>query len=151
MTKRELRKAVNNNEILQIYAIQLSDNQERSNDISVNGIENDLKTIDAEVRKLLNEFPEVYPVELKLLRPPKPRHKLSLPSMRIDTGDAEPINIPYYRMSPEDLSELKKQLSELLEAGLIKPSISPWGAPCLFVKKQNGQKRLVERSCTHSS
>ena len=33
---------------------------------------------------------------------------------------------------------MKLQLQELLEKGFIRPSISPWGAPVLFVKKKDG-------------
>ena len=47
----------------------------------------------------------------------------------------EPISIPPYRMALADLRELKAQLEELLSKGFIRPSISPWGAPVLFVKK----------------
>ena len=48
----------------------------------------------------------------------------------------EPISIPPYRMAPAELRELKAQLEELLSKGFIRPSISPWGAPVLFVKKE---------------
>ena len=48
----------------------------------------------------------------------------------------EPISIPPYRMAPAELRELKAQLEELLSKGFIRPSISPWGAPVLFVKKK---------------
>ncbi|KAL4310650.1 hypothetical protein GQ457_01G020540 [Hibiscus cannabinus] len=41
-----------------------------------------------------------------------------------------------------ELKELKKQLEELQSKGFIKPSISPWGAPVLFVKKKDGSMRL---------
>ncbi|GKA04963.1 putative reverse transcriptase domain-containing protein [Tanacetum coccineum] len=33
-------------------------------------------------------------------------------------------------------------LQELLERGFIRPSVSPWGAPVLFVKKKDGSMRL---------
>ena len=48
----------------------------------------------------------------------------------------KPISIPPYRMAPAELRELKAQLEELLSKGFIRPSISPWGAPVLFVKKK---------------
>ena len=54
----------------------------------------------------------------------------------------EPISIPPYKMAPAELSELKAQLKELLSKGFILPSISPWGAPILFVKKKYGSLRL---------
>ena len=45
-------------------------------------------------------------------------------------------------MSPAELKELKAQLQELVDGGFIRPSISPWGAPVLFVKKKDGTWRL---------
>jgi hypothetical protein len=34
------------------------------------------------------------------------------------------------------------QLEEILKKGYIRPSVSPWGALVLFVKKKDGTKRL---------
>ena len=45
-------------------------------------------------------------------------------------------------MAPAELRELKAQLEELLSKGFIRPSMSPWGAPVLFVKKKDGSLRL---------
>ena len=53
-----------------------------------------------------------------------------------------PISLPTYRMAPTELKELKTQLQELVNRGFIRPSISPWGAPMLFVKKKDGTWRL---------
>ncbi|KAG6503272.1 hypothetical protein ZIOFF_035583 [Zingiber officinale] len=47
-----------------------------------------------------------------------------------------------YRMAPKELNELKVQLQELLDRGFIRPSVSPWGSPVLFVKKKDGTMRL---------
>ncbi|XP_015949520.1 uncharacterized protein LOC107474409 [Arachis duranensis] len=53
-----------------------------------------------------------------------------------------PISIAPYRMAPLELTELKNQLEELLQKGFITPSVSPWRAPILFVKKKDGSMRL---------
>ena len=53
-----------------------------------------------------------------------------------------PISLPPYRMAPAELKELKTQLQELVDRGFIRPSISPWGAPVLFVKKKDDTWRL---------
>ena len=45
-------------------------------------------------------------------------------------------------MVPVEFKELKLQLQEFLEKGFIRPSVSPWGAPVLFVKKRDGTLRL---------
>jgi hypothetical protein len=53
-----------------------------------------------------------------------------------------PISIAPYRMAPAELGELKLQLQELLSKGFVRPSVSPWGAPVLFVKKKDGSLRM---------
>ena len=45
-------------------------------------------------------------------------------------------------MAPAELKELKAQLQDLLDKGFVRPSVSPWGAPVLFVKKKDGSMRL---------
>ena len=53
-----------------------------------------------------------------------------------------PISIPPYRMAPAELRELSVQLKDLLEKEFIRPSVSPWGAPVLFVKKKDGTLKM---------
>ena len=45
-------------------------------------------------------------------------------------------------MAPAELKELKEQLRDLLEKGFIRPNMSPWGAPVLFVRKKDGSLRM---------
>ncbi|XP_028057571.1 uncharacterized protein LOC114261506 [Camellia sinensis] len=54
----------------------------------------------------------------------------------------QPISKTPYRMSPAEMKELKIQLQDLLDKGFIHPSVLPWGAPILFVKKKDGTLRL---------
>ena len=56
--------------------------------------------------------------------------------------DTQPIPIPPCRMAPVELKELKEQLKDLLNKGFIRPSISPWGAPVLFVRKKDSSRRM---------
>ena len=82
---------------------------------------------------VVREFPDVFPEEL----PGLPPHREI--DFEIETiPGAAPISIAPYRMAPMELKELKKQLEELLDKGFIRLSISPWGAPVLFVKKKDG-------------
>jgi len=46
-------------------------------------------------------------------------------------------------MAPKELQELKLQLEELLEKGFIRPSVSPWDDPVLFVKKKDGSMMML--------
>jgi hypothetical protein len=45
-------------------------------------------------------------------------------------------------MDVKVLIELKKQIEELLEKGFIRPSLSSWGAPILFVNKKDDSRRM---------
>lgn len=56
-------------------------------------------------------------------------------------GVALASKAPYMMRTPE-LVELKLQLNKILDKGYIRPSVSPWGAPILFVKKKDGTLRL---------
>lgn len=47
-----------------------------------------------------------------------------------------------YRMSASEFDELKKKFEELLEKQFTRPSVSPWGAPVLLVKKKDESMRL---------
>ena len=45
-------------------------------------------------------------------------------------------------MNTLELVELKLQLKEMLDNVYLRPSVSPWGTPVLFVKKKYGSLRL---------
>ncbi|CAN4084862.1 unnamed protein product [Withania somnifera] len=45
-------------------------------------------------------------------------------------------------MAPAELREPKVRLRDLLDKGFIRSSVSPWGAPVLFVKKKDGSMRM---------
>ena len=47
-----------------------------------------------------------------------------------------------YRMNILELNELKLQLQELIDKNYARPSVSPWGAPILFIKKKDGTLRI---------
>jgi hypothetical protein len=47
-----------------------------------------------------------------------------------------------YRMATPELAELKEHIKELLEKGFIYSSSSPWGAPVIFVPKNDGTQRV---------
>jgi hypothetical protein len=54
----------------------------------------------------------------------------------------EPIERMPYRMSTPELQELKMQLKELLDVGLIHRSVSPWGALVIFIQKKDRSWRI---------
>ncbi|RVW79757.1 Transposon Ty3-G Gag-Pol polyprotein [Vitis vinifera] len=101
---------------------------------SVMSNESDLKLEDIPI---VREYPDVFPEDLPGL-PPEREVEFTI-DLVPGTG---PMSKAPYRMAPMELKELKVQLQELLDKGFIRPSVSPWGAPVLFVKKKDGSMRL---------
>ena len=103
--------------------------------VSVNDLDHEIPSIDSV--PVVNEFLNVFPEDLPRVPP----------LLKIDFGidlepDTNPISIPSYRIALAELKELKLQLKDLTDKGFIQPSISPWGAPVLFVKKKYGTLRM---------
>jgi len=67
----------------------------------------------------------------------------TLETFKIDTGSSPPIHCSPYRYSPKEKEIIKTQVAELLEAGIIEPSNSPWSSPVILVPKKNGKIRMV--------
>ncbi|XP_059064757.1 uncharacterized protein LOC131856837 [Cryptomeria japonica] len=78
---------------------------------------------------VLQEYADVFPSDI-LGMPPKRDIDFSIDLV----PGAEPISRALYRMTTHELSELRLQLEDLLAKGFIHPSVSPWGAPMIFVK-----------------
>jgi hypothetical protein len=87
--------------------------------------------------RVVRDFPDVFPEEL--IGTPPDREVQYVIDLLPGTA---PISKRTYRMSVEELKELKKQLTELHEARYIRSSSSPWGAPVLFVQKKDGSQRM---------
>jgi hypothetical protein len=83
------------------------------------------------------DFPDVFPEEVDEL-PPEREVEFSIDLV----PGTRPISMAPYRMSAVELTELKSQLEDLLDKKFIRPSVSPWGAPVLLVKKKEGTMRL---------
>ena len=60
----------------------------------------------------------------------------------IDTGTQEPPYGPVYNLSETELATLREYLRSSEEKGWIRRSVSPAGAPILFVQKKDGSLRL---------
>jgi hypothetical protein len=56
--------------------------------------------------------------------------------------DVIPINRRPYRYSHQQKDEIERQLANMLQAGLIVPSIIPFASPVLLVRKKDGSWRF---------
>jgi hypothetical protein len=57
-------------------------------------------------------------------------------SIELAPGEVPTSRTPY-RMSTPKLVELKLQLKDMMAKGYIRPIVSSWGSPVLFVKKKD--------------
>ncbi|XP_073121220.1 uncharacterized protein [Henckelia pumila] len=95
------------------------------------------KLVEVEVVK---DFPDVFPDDVAGLPPVR----------EVEFGielipGTKPASKAPYRLAPNEMKELKDQLQELSDKGFIKPSVSPCGAPMLFVKKKDGIDDLFDQ------
>ena len=60
----------------------------------------------------------------------------------IDTGSAQPIQVPPRRVPIHKRQEMRCQVDEMLEAEIIEPSDSPWSSPVVLVAKPDGSQRF---------
>ena len=81
---------------------------------------------------VIKEFPNVFSEELSGL-PLEREVDLSIEVLPETTS----ISRAPYRMALTELKKLKTRLQELLDKGFVQPSVSPWGASVLFVKKRD--------------
>jgi hypothetical protein len=87
--------------------------------------------------RVVCEYPDVFPEELPGMPPDRDIEFV----IDILPGTA-PISKRLYRMSSDQLQELKAQIKELMGKGFIRASSSPSGAPVIFVGKKDGAQRM---------
>lgn len=88
------------------------------------------------VKPLLTEFSDVFAEPNTL-----PPHRVYDHAIPVDPT-APPVNARPYRYSPQQKDEIERQVREMLAAGTITPSMSPYASPVLLVKKKDGSWRF---------
>ena len=91
-----------------------------------------------ELVAVVSDFPEVFPDNLSGI-PPLWEIYFGINFL----PEINPISIHPYQMALTELKMLKAKLKDLLDKGFRRPSISPWGAPLLFVKLRMGLLECV--------
>lgn len=90
---------------------------------------------------IVKEFPEVFPDEYIVRITTRSRDRVYY---ELAPG-GEPVSKAPYKMALVEMKGLAKQLQELLDKGMLRPSVSLWGAPALFERKKDGSMRF----CIH--
>ncbi len=60
----------------------------------------------------------------------------------INTGSSRPINAAPYRVSPAERKVIDESIDEMLGAGVVRPSRSPWSSPVVLVSKKDKSVRF---------
>jgi hypothetical protein len=88
------------------------------------------------VQEVLDQFKEVFKTPDSLPPSREYDHTISL------LPGTTPVNVRPYRYSPLQKDEIERQVQEMLQAGTITRSVSPFASPVLLVKKKDGSWRF---------
>ncbi|MCO5570476.1 hypothetical protein L7F22_024198 [Adiantum nelumboides] len=117
---------------ISMYIIFVKDSLSDVNKTQVS--ESDLQK-DLELSKFLNQFQDVFiddiPGELPLKRGDDDH------AIELILGSSPP-NKPPYRVSQAQEEEIMRQVNELVEKGMVRPSSSPFCSPVILVHKKDG-------------
>ena len=87
--------------------------------------------------KLIMEFKDIFATSIGDLHTP-----CTIAKHIIKLEDTKPIRIKPYRRSIKEKELIQKDIDEMLRAGIIRKSKSPWASPALLVDKHDGSKRF---------
>ena len=90
------------------------------------------------LREIIEEYRDVFPSTLPKGRPLK---RDIVHEINTKPG-VEMVSRPPYLLSSAEQDEMEEQVKDLLAQGFIRPSISSYGAPILFVPKKDGRWRM---------
>ncbi|XP_066155600.1 uncharacterized protein [Euwallacea fornicatus] len=108
-----------------------------SDKFDLNEIETDVTGKDRSLLiSVLSEFSDYFIKQI-------PRTRVSTGKLKIRLVDSnKTVQRRAYRLSPDEKQIVRDRIDELLEAGVIRPSCSPFSSPMLLVKKKDGSHRL---------
>ena len=91
---------------------------------------------DQALNQLLNEYEDIFAAELHELG------RVNQVQHIIDTGNERPIRQRAYRATLPDQQFISEEIQKMVNAGIARPSTSPWTSPIVVATRKNGKKRL---------
>ena len=89
-------------------------------------------------RSLLKEYHDIFSLEKRDMgHTNATKHKIVLKD-----ADTPPFKEHFYRIPPPQLDEVREHLKLMLDAGVIRPSNSPWCNAVVLVRKKDGSLRF---------
>lgn len=89
-----------------------------------------------DLERLLNNYEDVFHTPEQLPPPRVIDHRIEL------REGSEPVNSRPYRYPHAQKAEIEQLIQEMLTAGVIRPSTSPFASPIILVKKKDGSWRF---------
>jgi hypothetical protein len=123
MSLNELEKSLKGNDIWATVVVTTSA------DATSNAVPDSVKAVIATYSDVFQDSGELPPHRVF-------DHAISL------LPDSTPVNSRPYRYSPQQKDEIERQVNEMIAAGLVTPSMSPFASPVLLVKKKDGTWRF---------
>ena len=90
-----------------------------------------------QLQSLVAEYRDIFALT------PEELGRTGLVRHRIETGDNPPIRQRPYRVSEAQRGIIEEHVTDMLNRGIIQPSVSPWSSPIILVKKKDGTDRFV--------
>ena len=115
---------------LHLFSVTAATNQEEA------VLQQAYESMDPRLQDLTRKYQPVFDPPDK-----EPPTRSTKHSIRLLTGAAPTKRRPY-PLPLKKLEAMRSQIKELAQHRWIEPSVSPWGAPILFVPKKNGELRL---------
>ncbi|MCO5579331.1 hypothetical protein L7F22_033186 [Adiantum nelumboides] len=119
-----------------VYMIFVKDSLNGVDETQVN---ENIMQVDLELSNFLNQFQDVFIDDIPGELPPKRRdddHMIEL------IPGSSPPNKPPYRVSQAQQEEIIRQVNELVEKGVVRPSSSPFCSPVLLMQKKDSAYRM---------
>jgi hypothetical protein len=129
--------------VIQLYQLSKEDLHLDDEDEVISNSETPVEISETavEIQKLLSTYSDIFASKVQYPPPRSCSHSIPLLS------GSRPVVIRPHRYAPLLKNEIENQVQEMLEAGLIHNSSSPFFSPVLFVKKKDGSYRFCVDYC----